>query len=117
MKKLSVAIVLAGMLLAGEAGADKYRVWGSGTVSCGTWITHRGSNSFLADAEFSWVQGFITGLNAGLPNDSSNYGQVGAQLDPNAVEVWVDNYCQAHPLNDLADAATVLYVYAKVQNK
>ena len=57
MKKLGVGIVLAGMLLAGEAGADQYRVWGAGNTSCGTWVTNRRADSVPAYAEFYWVRG------------------------------------------------------------
>jgi hypothetical protein len=117
MKKLSVMIVLAGMLLADQAGAQTYSIWGAGGGSCGTWVTDRHSNSDMAYDEFTWVQGYITGLNAGLPNKSSNNGQVGAQLDPNAAEVWLDTYCQAHPIDMLSDAAYQLYDYARSQNR
>jgi hypothetical protein len=117
MKKLSVMIVLAAMLLAGEAGAGTIQVWGAGTVSCGTWATERRRDSFLSIDEFTWVQGYVTGLNSGLPSTDSNYGQVGVQLDPDAAKVWLDNYCQAHPLESLARAADSLYDYAKAQNK
>jgi hypothetical protein len=117
MKKLGLAIVLVGMLLAREAGAQTINVWGSGTVSCGTWVTNRSNNPDMVFMEFSWVQGFITGLNAGLPIESSNNGHVGAHLDTNAAQVWLDNYCQAHPLDELSDASLALYFYARSQKK
>ena len=116
-KKLGIAIVLAGMLLADQAGAGTITLWGAGNTSCGTWITNRRTDPGTARFEFSWLQGYITGLNAGLPSTDSNYGQVGASIDVDAAKVWVDNYCQAHPLNNLADAATELYTYARSQNR
>jgi len=112
MKKLSVMIVLAGMLLAGEAGAQTYNVWGAGAASCGTWVTDRRGEALVADIDFAWVQGYITGLNA------ANNGQVGAQFgEADAAEVWLDNYCTAHPLDHLIDATDQLYTSARSQNK
>ena len=115
MKKLSVGLVLAGMLLAAEADAGS--LWGAGTASCGRWVTDRRNAPSTALFEFSWVQGYITGLNSGMPSSYTNNGQVGAQLDINAAEVWLDNYCQAHPLDHLADAADQLYTYARSRNE
>ena len=117
MNKLGLAIVLVGMLLAGEADAQMLRILGAGAAVCGRWVTDRREDSALAIYEFSWVLGFFTGLNAGLPAESSNDHQVGAQLDVDVARVWLDNYCTAHPLDRLGKAAAQLYAYARSQNE
>ena len=117
MNKLGLAIVLAVMLFAGKADAQMLRILGAGATVCGRWVIDRREDSALAIDEFSWVLGFFTGLNAGLPAESSNDHQVGAQLDVDVARVWLDNYCTAHPLDTLYQAANGLYLYAKSQNK
>ena len=116
MKKVNVGILLAGMLLAGEADAGSFRVWGEGVILCDTWISDRHSDLTMANHEFSWVEGYITGLNSGLPSASSNNGQVGEHLAAEGAKVWLDNYCQSHPLDMLSQAADKLYDYARSQN-
>jgi hypothetical protein len=117
MKKVNVGILLAGMLLAGEADAGSFRVWGEGVILCDTWISDRHSDLTMVNHEFSWVEGYITGLNSGLPSTSSNNGQVGEHIAAEGAKVWLDNYCQSHPLDTLAQAADKLYDYARSQNK
>jgi len=54
----------------------------------------------------AWVNGYVTGLQE----------QEGFQLterqarDRNARAVWIDNHCEANPLDDLHDAARALYL-------
>jgi hypothetical protein len=117
MNNLGLAIVLAVMLFAGEADAQMLRILGAGAAVCGRWVIDRREDSALAIYEFSWVLGFLTGLNAGLPAESSNDHQVGARLDVDAARVWLDNYCTAHPLDRLAKAAAQLYAYTRSQNE
>ena len=117
MNKLGLAIVLAVMLFAGKADAQMLRILGAGATVCGRWVIDRREDSALAIDEFSWVLGFFTGLNAGLPAESSNDHQVGAQLDVDVARVWLDNYCTAHPLDRLSKAAAQLYAYTRSQNE
>ena len=116
MNKLGLAIVLAAMVLAGKVDAQVLIV-GSGGLSCGTWVTDRQRTSYGMMLEIAWVEGYITGLNAGLPSEFSNNHQVGAHLDLDGFNVWLDNYCTAHPLDHLIDATDQLYTSARSQNK
>jgi hypothetical protein len=72
---------------------------GAGLASCGTWIVDRRTPLRWA-TESAWVLGFLSGV-----------GYMGSGFDPlrgvnaDGVNAWLDNYCQTHPLKDLADAA------------
>jgi hypothetical protein len=83
MKRLCVGLVLAGMLLgAGGVRADPF-IWGYGSDSCGNWIADRKdpSRSLVAHYRLIWVEGYISGLNVGLPITATQTGQMGANTD------------------------------------
>jgi hypothetical protein len=100
---------------------------GVGTQSCGEWLaSHEEFNKTRREAgsgglfamKLSWLQGFLTGYSFdGLGNPGSNSRREVAILErrwqriphPDALLVWMDNYCQAHPLNDLMTAGQTLY--------
>ena len=56
-----------------------------------------------------WIQGYVTGLNSGLPASATDTGAIGEHIDIPALEVWIDNYCQAHPLDQIISAAQEFY--------
>jgi hypothetical protein len=96
---------LAGVMLAfvvnGSAEAQTYSVVGPGVSSCGTWTADQ-SNATAYQIDLSWVLGFLAGI-AYASLDNPLHG-----LDANAVADWIDNYCQAHPLEHIIDAADAL---------
>jgi hypothetical protein len=53
MNKLGLAIVLAGVLLVGEADAQMIRILGAGAAVCGRWVIDRREDSASAIEEFS----------------------------------------------------------------
>lgn len=110
MKLLLSLAILATALLAGSAQAAT--VAGQGTNSCGTWTSWRRAAAAAEtrggiqtdQARWSyqieqWILGFLSGI------------AIRGSVDPlkgtdfEGVWAWVDNYCQAHPLDDLATAA------------
>lgn len=94
-------------------------VLGAGSDSCGKYVTayrdYRANGSgneatFLAwrsAALFyqyqSWIQGYITAAAA------FHRGHIQA-IDGDALVVWVNEYCQKHPLQNIVDAANRLYI-------
>ena len=90
----------AGELPGGAAHA--YTAIGAGTDACETWTADRrqplGSGA-LQDEQ--WVSGFLSGI--GYEGEEVIDPLVG--LDAQAVWAWVDDYCQAHPLEKIAAAA------------
>jgi hypothetical protein len=92
-------------------------VVGAGQASCGTWtkaqaerqptdargnIYYRiGSDTMI---QLEWVRGFISAFNI----YKSETGNVTAGTDMDGVYAWIDNYCAAHPLDNVVTAALAL---------
>jgi hypothetical protein len=85
---------------------------GAGTRSCGTWTAARHDKQSLqaqVDAvdDSAWVLGFLSGIG----NDAWIRLPSGDAVDPlrgtdrDGVLAWIDNYCQAHPLEKIFTAA------------
>ena len=91
---------------------------GVGRVSCEQWFTlgHGAEEEWRFKIQ-QWVVGFVSGANIYTKNDILQ----GTCLKPgpgpradacsekianyDAVISWMDNYCKAHPLDTIADAA------------
>jgi hypothetical protein len=85
--------------MATEANAVNVR----GARSCGEWIqSHAEANSWTALVEESWVIGYLSGM-AMTSNTDFVHG-----TDNQSIFLWISNYCQANPLNDVADASDEL---------
>lgn len=72
-----------------------------GDRSCGTWGTEK-ADPTMRMGDTAWLMGFMTGNALGSGYDIVN------GVDGNALMVWVDNYCQAHPLYNASNAAMAL---------
>jgi hypothetical protein len=101
---LPVALA-AGVLLSLPAQAQTYNLIGSGTGSCGTWSADRRQPPPVAFQDEQWVLGFLSGI--GFVGDGGDNPLNG--VDAAAVWGWMDNYCQAHPLESIATAAKNFY--------
>ena len=79
---------------------NKYIIYGEGTISCGRLVSES-SNSVLRPVRAAWVRGFISGY---------GYIHVGVlkETDADAINVWIDNYCHANPLEDVSKGAEAL---------
>jgi hypothetical protein len=81
-----------------------YVVLSMGTKTCGEYVS-----DFKADERGKldnsiWVAGFLTAYNIytkGTKNISRN-------TDPAAWDLWINNYCERNPLDQVADAAVAL---------
>lgn len=87
-----LALVLAALALNANA-APPVMVSGLGVSDCGEWV----KKVYAGDP--AWVYGYLSALNAewtyqGAPDFLK--GVSGSQ-----VNVWIDNYCQAHPLESV----------------
>src|SRR5262249_35509317 len=94
-------------------------VWAMGNMSCGQWITERQKDpeGMTVSLAVSWITGFVTGLNAFLPSTSLHSKEVGSHTDLPSLIVWLDGYCQQHPLDKIYQAPTFFYGYARAQGK
>lgn len=76
-----------------------YKVYGAGASSCGEWSNVRKSGNYYQQGQ--WILGFV-----------SSYGYYGSktlkEVDSQALASWMDNYCQANPLDFISDGAKQL---------
>lgn len=96
---LGLVVALLASLSAGSAAANARTEMGPGLVSCGAWLA---STSAMRYGRGAWVLGYLSRAAHAYPGDLL------APLDSDAVTAWLDNYCRAHPLEDLAAAASTL---------
>ena len=102
IKKAALTIALVSTLLPSLSASAGYTVNGHGTKSCGVWIEARKHEDDTIDAViFSvWVSGFVSGV---------GYANINLKdSDPDGRANWIDNYCKAHPLDDVSNAAQAL---------
>jgi hypothetical protein len=105
MKRLLLVTVIS---IAAMSNANAFVV--KGTPDCGLWMKERKnskSNNPTWDeiVNRAWLVGFLSGLNADERN--SNFL---AKASADQIYLWVDNYCKANPLNDLADGGQTLSI-------
>lgn len=95
-------VFLALLVLVGAPAnaQETYTVLSLGTVSCGKFLAE---SAKLQSDDLFWVEGFLTGANA-----FSTEKHAGRGTDYDARKLWLSNYCAAHPLDSLADAAQAL---------
>ena len=110
MKRFFACLILAAVLMTGDAAtARDVLVNGSGTNLCGSWTTNArvvvpgqpitpSGLSYMRQGE--WVLGFLAGA-AVMGGDLNPLNGT----DTDGVFAWIDNYCGAHPLEMISDAA------------
>jgi len=106
----SLPVVLLALIfvecIPGALAADgQFTNLGEGTTSCGEWLDKRHQDAARVLPEAAWLLGFVTA--------ASQYHVAGARniadgLNGSGVDHWVDNYCGAHPLDNIDAAATAL---------
>jgi hypothetical protein len=79
---------------------DSFTIIGAGVESCGTWTaeTHRSVGSL----NHSWLLGYVTAFNRYWLSIDKNVAQ---GTNAEGLIAWMDNYCQAHPLDNISKAA------------
>jgi len=74
-----------------------------GATSCGTWVAQTKEDGILISATRMWLIGYLSGRVMESGRD------VMRGTDNPSFYLWVDNYCKANPLNDIADAGDALF--------
>jgi hypothetical protein len=101
--KISFPILLAVLVLSTNAhGGTTY--FGAGVNSCGSWTEEWARDSQRLELWKAWVLGFVSGANIYAEHGDFLRGPV----DAPAIYAWINNYCRAHPLESLRDAAIEL---------
>ena len=88
-------------LIGGAAGAAEFIYMGHGTRTCADWKTDRRAPSITKVADEAWILGFLSGVG------STGYLQqnpLRGVANSNVIFIWVDNYCRAHPDEDIEKA-------------
>jgi hypothetical protein len=87
--------------------AHAVRYIGAGAETCGFWTEVRRYPGNPNDGSIKqWVLGFISGTALGGFGLDPKWGFDPLEgVDAYAVWAWVDNYCRAHPLEIIANAA------------
>lgn len=107
MKTVSACLLAAVIACAPVAQAQKITrvyVYSYGNASCGDWIAERKAPAADADVGLAWVLGYLTGIEEGRESRRIQF----RHPDADAIAAWVDNYCQANPLDNLFQAAAKL---------
>jgi hypothetical protein len=87
-----------------DQAPESYQILGPGVGTCGSWTEVRRAGGAPQQVASAWVLGYLTAYNEFVAAD----GNVAAGADPDRVLAWIDNYCRAHPLDNLALAARSL---------
>jgi hypothetical protein len=114
MNKTGLAVGLLAIIGAAQK-ADAYSMAGAGWDSCASWSVSRhtyGSGGGIATPGYQntlkqthWVLGFLSGIGS-LGHSAADPL---ARMEADAVLAWVDNYCNGHPNDNVAKAATAFY--------
>jgi hypothetical protein len=97
-----LAVALASSSAKAEPGLID--IIGAGVSSCGKWTADQSQETPIADDQ--WILGFLSGvafMGSGPETNPLN------GLDAQAVWAWIDNYCQAHPLDSIATAGIAFF--------
>lgn len=93
------------MLVVFAAGfsANSHAVLVRGAPSCGNWVTERASpNKWNSLANNNWLNGYLSAYAKVAHKD------ILKNADNESIMRWMDNYCKAHPLNEIDDGADAL---------
>jgi hypothetical protein len=111
---IRITLLVLSILLVGASGASAQlvTVLGFGNKSCGSWTEARRAHNSTADIFEGWVAGYLSGSNSIIASSPALgidiLKEASAQGDAQGLWAWIDNYCQAHPLNSTATAANAL---------
>jgi len=82
-----------------------------GASSCGEWIKDRADNSvenkILWSFKELWLLGYLSGIAVSKNQNLLN------GIDAASIELWMDNYCNSHPLDDIGDGGDALAIELK----
>lgn len=85
-------------------------IYGQGNSTCGYWLKLRGTHEIWALEAAGPVQGWLRGyLTAMGLFDFAVRKQDMAATDSDAIDAWTDNYCHAHPLDNMLQAGNALH--------
>ena len=104
MKFLRLMLVVVAIGFSSNSNAD---VAIKGSASCGEWIQYRSPTSgteggWRTLVSQSWLMGYLSGLAVGR---NKNFMQ---NTDAQSIYLWMDNFCNSNPLDNLDTGGYVL---------
>jgi hypothetical protein len=94
-------ILTAALMIGTDEAHGQVAVAGFGMRSCGTWTAVRHDGTALGHEQ--WILGFLSAV--GYTNFLRDQMNPLEGTDADGVWAWIDNYCQAHPLDRIINAA------------
>jgi hypothetical protein len=88
-----------------DVAAQEHAVLGQGNVPCGSWLNDRKGDDTNASSKIAWVLGYVTAFNQ---YESKPAGDVSGGKGTEEIMVWIDNYCDQHPSDNLYRASASL---------
>ncbi|CAB3763107.1 hypothetical protein [Paraburkholderia solisilvae] len=104
VRKTAAAIVMALTLIA-TSDAHAQGVIIRGASSCGQWTeAHKSPDPSISSVAMErWLIGYLSGLALGTKKD------IIKDTDNASIFQWITNYCNANPLDNVADAGETLW--------
>ena len=103
--RLVLSLVASLILISQAEAADingRFIILGFGSESCGTYVAER---KLGKDNPYrGWLTGYLSAYNESLKNTYNVLGNT----DVEAALLWIDKYCNEHPLDSFADANKAL---------
>jgi len=79
----------------------KVAVYGAGAMRCSDWTALKDADTSAPHyVQLAWVEGFVTAIH--------NYTENLKDIDKAAIDPWVTDYCERHPDDSIALAASSL---------
>lgn len=100
-KRPLMLLLLACCLAQPVFGAKVY-----GVRDCGEWI-NRKKNVYSELSVQAWLAGYMSGLSMAHPLNDNPLGKTNSV---DQIFLWMDNYCQKNPLNDISDGGDALFI-------
>lgn len=97
---LAFGIAIANMTFTQTASAQGVYIVGG--KSCGEWIKYRQDGGWDKTVVQNWLMGYLSGIAVGARKDFLR------RAEGESVYLWVDQYCNANPLDRVATAADKL---------
>ena len=104
---LALALILDVASMTGAANGAGSNTIGAGTASCGTWIEARRERISVGAEQ--WIFGFLSGVGFMGIGDARRINPLSG-VDGKAVLAWIDNYCRAHPADNITTAGIAFMV-------
>jgi hypothetical protein len=104
IKKVLIFLFIACSLLQPVLGA-----WTYGVRDCGQWI-NRKKDAYSELAITGWLAGYMSGLSQMHALNGRKDDPLKKATSADQIFLWMDNYCQKNPLNDLVDGGDALFL-------